>query len=199
MLRLVRALLLAAIAVCFVAPPASATQTGLGETLGNMWKTILETPTPDNPFAGGDGDGCFVLGGKTVAPLKPGGVDFCTVERGTRIFVSAWTTECSSFEGNGMNEAELRACAVAADAGIAATITVDDRPVPVYSVESELLKIHLPKNNIFGLKGADRKGLSVAHGLVFLTGPVAKGTHTIVGLAESPEGATRFTTRIIVQ
>ncbi len=199
MLRLVRALLLAAITVCFVAPPASAAPTGLGETLGNMWTTILETPTPDNPFAGGDGDGCFVLGGQIVAPLKPGGVDFCTVERHTRIFVSAWTTECSSFEGNGTTKAELRACAVAADDGITATITVDDRPVPVYSVESDLLKIHLPKDNIFGLKGVDRKGLSVAHGLAFLTHPLTKGMHTIVGLAESPESATRFTTRIIVQ
>jgi hypothetical protein len=188
------------VAPSVVAPSASAAPTSpLGGTLGQLWTTVLETPTPDNPFGGGDG--CVVLGGKIVAPFGPpanGGS--CTVKAGTRIFIAAWTTECSTFEGNGTTEAELRACAVAADAGITATVTVDGVSVPLTPVETGLLTIHLPQDNIFGLKGADRNGLSVAHGFVFLTDPLTVGTHTIVGHVEFPDGSTiDFTTTIIVQ
>jgi len=162
-----------------------------------MWTTVLETPTPQNPFAGGDN--CVVLEGKIVAPFGPNGADSCTVERGTKIFVAAWTTECSTFEGNGTSEAELRACALAADAGITlATVTVDTQPVLVTEVETELLSIHLPKDNIFGLKGADRNGLSVAHGWVVLLDPLAPGTHTIEIHVEGTINST-ITTTIVVQ
>jgi hypothetical protein len=196
--RVVRCLLIAVVTFCLVAPSASAAPASLGKTLGQLWTTVLETPTPDNPFGGGDG--CVVLGGKIVAPLKPGGVDSCTVKAGTRIFVAAWTTECSTFEANGTTEAELRACAVDSDAGITAMVTIDGVSVPLSSVETGLLTIHLPQDNIFELKGADRNGLSVAHGLVYLTDPLTAGTHTIVGHVEFPNGSTAdFTTTIIVQ
>jgi hypothetical protein len=196
--RLARALLMAVVTFCLVAPSASAAPTSLEKTLGALWTTVLETPTPDNPFGGGDG--CVVLGGKIVAPLKPGGVDSCTVKAGTRIFIAAWTFECSTFEGNGATEAELRACAVAADAGITATVTVDGVSVPLTPVETGLLTIHLPQDNIFGLKGADRNGLSVAHGFVFLTDPLTVGTHTIAGHVVFPDDSTTdFKTTIIVQ
>jgi hypothetical protein len=62
MARLARALLLVAVTFCLVAPSASA-QTSLGGTLGDLWTTALETPTPDNPFGGG-GPQCVVLGGQ---------------------------------------------------------------------------------------------------------------------------------------
>jgi hypothetical protein len=52
MARLARALLLVAVTFCLLAPSASA-QTSLGKTLGNLWTTTLETPTPQNPFGGG--------------------------------------------------------------------------------------------------------------------------------------------------
>jgi hypothetical protein len=118
-----------------------------------------------------------------LAPFGPNGVASCTVERGTKIFATAWSTECSTFEGNGSTEAELRACARAADAGITTpTIAVDGQAVPVSEVETELLTIHLPKDNIFedvfGLT-VERKGLSVGHGWVTLLDPLTPGTHTI--------------------
>ena len=50
-----------AVAFCLLAPSASTAPTSLGRTLGNLWTTVLETPTPDNPFGGGDG--CVALGG----------------------------------------------------------------------------------------------------------------------------------------
>jgi hypothetical protein len=197
MARLARALLLVAVTFCLVAPSASA-QTSLGGTLGDLWTTVLETPTPDNPFGGG-GPQCFVLGGNIVAPFG-GGSFTCTVKAGTRIFIAAWTTECSTFEGNGTTEAELRACAVAADAGVKATVTINGEPVPLSSVETGLLTIHLPQDNIFGLQGADRNGLSVAHGFVYLTDPLAPGTYVIEGRVKFPSGRPQnFTTTIIVQ
>jgi hypothetical protein len=140
-----------------------------------------------------------VVGGKIVAPFG-GGSFTCTVKAGTRIFIAAWTTECSTFEGNGTTEAELRACAVAADTGITATVTINDKPVPLSSVETGLLTIQLPQDNIFGLKGAERNGLSVAHGFVYLTDPLTPGTYTIKGHVVFPDGSTvDFTTTIIVQ
>jgi hypothetical protein len=162
-----------------------------------LWTTVLETPTPKNPFAGGDT--CVVLEGKIVAPFGPSGADSCTVKRGTKIFVAAWTTECSTFEGNGTTEAELRACALAADAGITlVTVTVDGQPVPVTEVETGLLSIHLPGNNIFGLKGAARNGLSVGHGWVVLLDPLAAGRHEIVIHVEGTVNSD-ITTEIFVR
>jgi hypothetical protein len=179
--RFVHALLVAAAAICLVTPSAGANPNNrLGGTLGDLWTTVLQTPTPENPFNPGGGNTCIDLGDHTVAPFGPNGAQSCTVEPGTKIFASAWTTECSTFEGNGTTEAELRACARATDAGITThTIAVDGQPVPVSEVETELLTIHLPADNIFGLTGADRNGLSVAHGWVTLIHPLPPGTHTI--------------------
>jgi hypothetical protein len=190
MSRLAHALLVAAATICIVAPSASANPNNrLGGTLGDLWTTVLQTPTPDNPFAGGSP--CVDLGG-ILAPFGPNGVTTsCTVERGTKIFAAAWTTECSTFEGNGTTEAELRACARAFDQGITThTIAVDGQSVPVSEVETGLLTIHLPKDNIFGLTGADRNGLSVGHGWVTLLDPLPPGTHTIdIHLAGTYMGA----------
>ena len=155
MSRLARVLLLAAVMFCLVVPSASGAPTNLGKTLGNLWTTALETPTPDNPLVGG---------------------------------------------GPGSNEAQLRAAAVAADAGITATVTINGQPVPLSSVETGLLTIHLPQDNIFGAKGAERNGLSVAHGFVYLTDPLSPGTYIIEGHVVFPDGSTGdFTTTIIVQ
>jgi hypothetical protein len=201
MARLARALLLVAVTFCLVAPSASAAPTNLGKTLGHLWTKVLETPTPDNPFGGG-GPQCVVLGDKIVAPFVGGGGGSvtCTVKAGTRIFIAGWTTECSTFELNGTTEAELRACAVGADAGVTATVTINGEPVPLSSVETGLLTIHLPQDNIFDLKGADRNGLSVAHGFVYLTDPLTPGTYIIEGHVVFPNGSTAdFTTTIIVQ
>jgi hypothetical protein len=199
--RVVRCLLIAVVTFCLVAPSASAAPARLGKTLGELWTTVLETPTPDNVFGGG-GPQCVALGGNIVAPF--GGVGECTVEAGTRIFIAAWTTECSTFAGDcggpGSNPAQLRAAAKAADAGITATVTINDQPVPLSEVETGLLMIHLPEDNIFGAEGAERNGLSVAHGFVYLTEPLAPGTYVIEGHVVFPDGSTvDFTTTIIVQ
>ena len=169
--------------------------------LGALWTKVLETPTPDNPLAGGDQ--CVVLGGNIVAPFGGGSFE-CTVKAGTRIFIAAWTTECSTFAGDcggpGSNEAQLRAAAVAADAEVIATVTINGVSVPLTEVETGLLTIQLPQDNLFGATGAARKGLSVAHGFVYLTDPLAPGTYIIEGRVKFPSGRPQtFTTTIIVE
>jgi len=206
--RLCRVLLIALVALGVAVPSAGAAPNkDLGFYLGQMWKTALETPTPQNPFGGGDFL-CIKIDG-VVAPMAGQESTFtCTVKPGTRIFIAAWTTECSSFpgdhEGFGTTEAELRACAVTSDEGVTATVSITGinggNPVPLSSVESGPVMIHLPQDNIFEVSGAQRNGLSVAHGLVYLTDPLTAGTYTIQGLVTFPDGSTRsFTTTIIVQ
>jgi hypothetical protein len=178
--RLARILLLAAVTLCVAAPAASAVPTKkLSHKLGALWTTVLETPSAQNPFgSGGSAFACINLGG-TVAPFAPGGVESCTVKPGTRIFVAASSFECSTFEGNGTTEAELRDCARQTDVRVAPTVTVDGKSVRVAEVETRLLKIGLPAGNLFGLP-AGTQGLSVGHGWVTLLHPLTPGTHTIV-------------------
>lgn len=182
MSRLSRALLLAVFALVVAAPSAAAVpQRDLNSVLlADLWETVLETPTAENPFTGGDP--CVDLGA-VVAPIGPNLESFeCTVKPSQKIFAAAWSSECSTFEEGspffGGDEAELRACARTVDAGLAVTLTVDGTPMPLSEVESDLLRIHLPEDNIFG--ASDRKGLSVAHGWVSYLGRLSPGTHEIV-------------------
>ena len=181
MARPSRVLLLAVVALTLAAPSAAAVpHRDLGGTLGDLWETVLETPTAENPFAGGDP--CVDLG-PIVAPLAPFLEEItCTVKPSEGLFITAWSSECSTFEPPpffGRDEAELRECARDVDAGLEVpTITVDGTPVPVSEVETDLLRIHAPKDNIFGT--LDRKRLSVAHGWVAFLGRLSPGTHEIV-------------------
>jgi hypothetical protein len=184
--RLCRVLVFAVVALGMAAPAATAApDKKLGTTLGALWQKVIETPTPQNLFnPGGSGDPCVDLGG-VVAPFAPalGSPTLtCTVKPGTKIFVAAWSSECSTLEAPpffGHDEAELRACARAVDAGIATTdVTLDGKPVPVSEVESGLLRLDLPVDNIFGAP-AGTGPLSVAHGWVALLHPLTPGTHTI--------------------
>jgi hypothetical protein len=196
--RLVRTLLLAGVVCCLIVPSAGAAPTG--RLLGELWTTVLETPSAENPFVTGQAV-CVDLRGNTVAPFTPGGFPIetftCTVHRGTKIFVAASTWECSTFPGDrfdfGTTEAELRDCARQHDAQ-APGVTVDGRSVTPAVAETRLLRIHLPEDNIFGVTGADRRGQSVAHGWVVLLKHLPRGTHTIeVDVA----GATTTTTLIV--
>jgi hypothetical protein len=178
--RITRILLLAAVALFAAAPSASAVPSKkLDDYLAALWTTVLETPSAQNPFGtGGSAFACLDLGG-TVAPFGPEGVESCTVKPGTKVFVAASSVECSTFEGDGTTEAELRTCARENDAQVAPAVTVDGSSVPVAEVETPLLNIVLPADNVFGLP-AGTQGLSVGHGWVALLHPLTPGTHTIV-------------------
>jgi hypothetical protein len=194
MSRLARMLLVGALLLCAVAPAADAVPAKkLDDNLAALWTTVFQTPSAQNSFGtGGTAFGCFNLGG-TVAPFGPSGIPSCTVKPGTKIFVAASSFECSTFEGNGTTDAELRACARRNDAQVAPMVTVDGKSVSVAEVETRLLRIVLPADNIFGLPAATQ-GLSVAHGWVALLHPLTPGTHTIV----IRTGASTITTTIRV-
>jgi hypothetical protein len=195
MSRFARILLFAAVTLVMAAPPASAVPVKkLNDNLGALWTTALETPSAENPFgSGGSEFACINLDG-TVAPFAPGGVESCTVKPGTKIFVAGSSFECSTFEGNGTTEAELRDCARQFDVQVSPTVTVDGKSVPVAEVETQLLNIVLPADNIFGLP-AGTQGLSVGHGWVTLLNPLTPGTHTIV----IHSGTSTITTTILVK
>jgi hypothetical protein len=194
--RLVATPLLAMAALALAAPAANATPAPVkfNADLAALWTTVFETPSAQNSFgSGGAAFACWNLDGGTVAPFGPTGVDSCTVKPGTKIFVVASSFECSTIEGNGTTEAELRTCAEQSDAQTAPSVTVDGHAVPVKGVETRLMNIVLPADNIFGLP-AGTTGLSVGHGWVAPLDPLTPGTHTIVG-----SGSTfSFTTKIIV-
>ena len=201
MSRLARILFLAAMAFCMSASPASAVpMKKLDDTLGALWTTVLETPSAQNPFGtGGSEFACWDLGG-TIAPFAPGGVESCTVKPGTKIFVAAASWECSTFAGDhpdfGTTEPELRECARVNDEQEAPIVTVDGVSVPVSEVETQLVNIVLPADNLFGQpEGA--QGQFVAHGWVTLLHPLTPGTHTIVMEFDDPPEA--ITTTIVVQ
>jgi hypothetical protein len=183
--RLARILLLAALTLCAAAPAASAAAPiNFDDTLGELWTKVLETPSPENSFGtGGPAFACWNLG-TTVAPLAPKGVKSCTVNPDTPIFVVGSTQECSSFVDSdhlpiGTTEPDLRTCARDRDVYVAPTVTVDGNSVPVTEVETHLLKIVVPAENIFGV-AAGTHGVSVAHGWVTLLPPLIPGTHKIV-------------------
>jgi hypothetical protein len=179
--RLSCVLLVAVIGLGVAAPPAVAVpENKLGDNLGAVWEAVLETPTAQNPFGGGSP--CVDLGG-VVAPFAPLGTTSltCTVKPGTKVFIAAESSECSTVEPPpffGANEADLRACARAADAGFEVpTISVDGTPVSTIEVESGLLSVDLPTTNILGVP--PQQAFSVAHGWVALLHPLTPGTHEI--------------------
>lgn len=196
--RLAAVLLIAAVALGLVAPAANAVpEKKLDANLAALWTTVLQTPSAQNPFgSGGPAFSCLNLGG-TVAPFGPSGAESCTVKPGTKIFVAASSVECSTFEGHGTTEAKLRHCARKMDVKVAPSVTVDGRSLPVIEMETRLLDIVLPENNIFG-QPAGTTGLSVGHGWTVLLGPLTPGTHTIV-IDDLGKDKPPITTRIIVK
>jgi hypothetical protein len=194
--RLARIVFLAAVAFCVAAPPTGAVPTNkFDDTLGALWTAVLETPSAQNAFGtGGSAFACWDLGSGTVAPFGPEGVESCTVKPGTKIFVAATSVECSTLEQNGTTEMELRECARESDVEDAPPVTADGMSVAVTEVETRLLDIVLPADNIFGFP-AGTEGLSVGHGWVAFLHPLTPGTHTIV----IGTGDSQITTTIVVQ
>lgn len=194
----IAALVMVTLAALGLAPTAAnaVTTRGLDDTLATVWTKVLQTPDPQNPFgSGGQAYACLRLR-HTVAPFTsdPEGVKHCTVKTGTKVFVTASSFECSTFEGNGTTERQLRDCAEKADVQTPPTVTLDGARVSVHEVETRLLRITLPANNLFG-EPAGTRGLSVAHGWVTLLHPLRPGTHSIVIKGASP---IAITTRLTV-
>jgi hypothetical protein len=181
----------------------------LTRDLAALWTAVLQTDA---------GPACWDLGHRTVAQFgfvenKP-----CTVKPGTKIFVAAYSGECSTFDNDCNREADppgpcggttapdLLACTQDIDQahspGNGLKVTIDGKPLPLTEVNVPQLNIELPDYNVFDvLNGADAPdtpggtGLSAAHGWVALLNPLTPGSHEIV--ITDPIGG-RVTTTIIV-
>jgi hypothetical protein len=77
-----------------------------------------------HPTGAGAAFACWNLEKGTVVPFGPTAVDSWAVKPGTKIFVTASSFECSTIEGNGTTEAELRTCAEQSDAQTAPSVTI---------------------------------------------------------------------------
>ena len=168
-------------ALALVTPSAGAVpDRKLAATLGAVWEVVLETPPAQNPFVAGDP--CIHLRG-VVAPFTPLGTAkvSCAVPPGTPVFVTAESSECSTVESPpfyGADEASLRDCARDADAGFdVPVVTLDGRAVAVSEVETGLLALDIPADNILGVPA--QRAFSVAHGWVALLPPMHPGSHVV--------------------
>lgn len=198
MLRLTRVLLVVAAVAAVTAPSAAAAPSRqLSGVLGDMWTTILETPAEDNPFTGGDP--CVQLGANIVAPFAGGAEVTCVVKPGTRMFVAAYSAECSTVEGppyHGDDEEELRTCArdnVAVFEPV--TATLDGRPIALTQIQTALLDFVLPPDNVFGLE-AGTTGQSVGDGWVALLTPLTPGSHEILIFTNGNQLASTNTIKV---
>ena len=200
MRRLLRVVLSTLLLICLAATPAMATsQRSEPRLLGELWTYLLETPTPDNPFTGGDP--CVRLG-RVVVPFAPFGTTTltCSVRQGTDIYVTPVTFECSTVEEPpfyGGTPAELRACARAnLDTYTDVSLTVDGRAVPLRRVETRLLRIDLPTDNVLGTTQPTTR--SVGAGQVAMLRNLRPGVHTLRLHATGPAAGTVDNTTTIV-
>lgn len=188
------------------------------EWSAEWWRQGFALPRSSSPFLEegrancglGEDDVRFLFGTFTTATQPSGDVvgvarRRCTIEEDTRLFLPSLNGECSTAEGNGTTEAELRACAAAQAEFIAGgerRLTVDGVELPTYRVASPLFTFDLPPDNILGL--APQRTLSVADGFFAMLDELEErrrpyvvefgGSLTIP--ASPPNPAFTFTTKV---
>ena len=93
------------------------------------------------------------------------------------MLVTPYASECSTFEN--YTPSELRRCAIQGNARITGglTLTIDGSPVAFQQVQTILIPIVLPANNVFGAP-TGAKGLSVGDGWVTLV-RLTPGLHSV--------------------
>lgn len=211
MWRLVRVLLVALLACALTALPAAAEprERRLAAHLGDLWSAVLETPAATF-------DGCVQLADGVVAPFTGPGVPIdCTVPVGTSVFVVLWSSECSTAEigtiWEARNAGQARQCARRVDAGITDLSATLRRTaptatplvqLPVSEVETQVLRVQVPEGSLLGDSVPAQDAVSVAHGWVTQTGPLARGTYEIVIRAAGTypaAGVVPFTTRTTIR
>jgi hypothetical protein len=193
--RITRILLLATIPLFAAVPGASAAAPKkLDDNLAALWTTVLETPSAQNPFGtGGSAFACFDLGGM-VAPFAPGGVESCTAKPGTKVFIAAQSFECSTFEGNGTTEAELRTCARENDAQVAPTVAARRQGHRGCRGRDSTPEYRPASGQHLRATGRNARPFG-RHGWVALVNPLTPGTHTIV----IDPGGANITTTVVVK
>jgi hypothetical protein len=184
--RLLPILFAVAVLVGLVAPPASAAstvvppnQTFEGKTYGEWsaawWQWAASIRASTSPITDTTGEHCGVgqhgpvwfLAGTTGGSALTSRT--CTVPGGKGILFPIINAECSTVQGDGTTEAELRACAVdLIDHVTKASASVDGVPVDLgrplakspFRVQSPLFDIRFVPNNPFGAPNGSGQAVS---------------------------------------
>lgn len=172
------------------------------------WQWSLSIPAEGHPLSFNDasesakycgvgqhGDVWFLGGTFDGSPATR----HCTVPAGVPIFMPILNAECSTIEGDGTTERELRACAEGLiDHVTVVEAAVDGRPlrrVDRSRVHSKLFNFTLPEGDLLGLFGSEpNPSASVADGYWVYVPPLPEGDHTIEvhGVAPFPEFGFTF-------
>jgi hypothetical protein len=173
-----------------------------GEWSAKFWQWTFSLPFDGHPLfdtadcsAGQSGPVWFLGGTFAAIEIEPGVIlgeveRTCTIPAGKSIFFPLVNAECSTLEGNGETEAELRACAnFFADFIVPESLfcVVDGNNVqdlPDFRVESPPFTYGpLPENNLpqlFGLDApAGTTSPAVGDGVHVMLAPLSVGKHTL--------------------
>jgi hypothetical protein len=165
------------------------------------WQWLYSLPVDHHPLfdtadcSAGQSGQVWFLGGTFTLSTANGIVigkvtRNCTIPPGKALFFPLLDAECSTIEGNGTTEEELRACAKSsADPIILGSLfcVVDGNPVSAlaqYRVQSPLFNFGpLPENNVLEASGivapAGSTSPSVSDGYFVILKPLSVGRHTI--------------------
>jgi hypothetical protein len=167
------------------------------------WQWAFSIPEPVNPLTDETGEDCgrgqagpvWFLGGTFIVVETAEGELLgqaerdCTIPAGKAIFIPVINAECSTVEGNGTTEQELRDCAVFfADHVTSVEVTVDgvplvdlDPPDSPFRVQSPLFEFKLPPDNLIGFDTGGRTitSPSVSDGYWVMLKPLSRGEHTV--------------------
>jgi hypothetical protein len=172
------------------------------EWSARQWEWTFSLPADEHPLfdtadcSAGQSGKVWFLGGTFVSETVGPGVVLgeadrtCTIPSGTALFFPLVDVECSTLEGNGETEAELRDCAnMNADFIDPASLflEIDGKPVTIVEslrVESPLSVYGpLPDGNILQFFGLDAPEGStspfVSDGYFAFVKPLPVGTHTL--------------------
>lgn len=170
-----------------------------GEWSALWWRWAYSLPVDGHPLfgekndcsAGQSGDVWFLGGTFTPGPPDINGnilgeaTRHCKVPDGTALLIPILNGECSTIEGDGTTDEELRPCAQAlvnATDLASLKLTVDGVPVgnlDSYRVESPLSTFGpLPENNLLG-KPAGSTSLFVGDGFYVMMRPQHLGQHRV--------------------
>lgn len=169
-----------------------------GEWSAAWWQWAFSLPADNNPFF--DETGCANGGNGQFGPVwfLTGVINTsgqaertCTMPAGRALFFPVINTECSTIEGNGSTEQELRACTEAlmqvvtdVHAAIDGVPVIPGRHDRKFRAASPLFAFGpLPDNNVLQSFGVDAPAgtisRSAADGFYLMVAPLPPGDHTI--------------------
>ena len=199
MLSLVTVLILGQLAAASNISPVKSKPYGqsYGAWSARFWEWAFSLPVDAHPLfdtadcsAGQSGNVWFIGGTFAAIEISPGVIlgqadRECRIPSGTALFVPLINNECSSLEGNGETEEDLRECAnYFADFIDPSSLflIIDGKPVKnpaSLRVDSPLSTYGpLPDNNLLGAPEGETS-LFVADGYHAIIPPLSVGTHTI--------------------